>query len=240
MNPQWKEKLIDGRQLMLLLVLGRMFSMMTYSPGKEAVPGSVTLAAQLPALAAELALLFPAFWLVGRLGGKGLLEAALERSPLTGRFCTLVCLGVCWLQAAQTITVQTDFLTGTIYRLPHRMGLLLALWGGILYVVWLGLESFARLSVGVFAVFVLLVAALALQGIPNLDPMNLHNPLAEGFAPLAKGGALSVARCGELSAAVLLIPAVRDKTHGWSVKACLLWTGFTLAVSFLTLTVLGN
>ena len=46
MNPQWKEKLIDGRQLMLLLVLGRMFSMMTYSPGKEAVPGSVTLAAR--------------------------------------------------------------------------------------------------------------------------------------------------------------------------------------------------
>ncbi|MBP0963461.1 MAG: GerAB/ArcD/ProY family transporter, partial [Oscillospiraceae bacterium] len=113
-------------------------------------------------------------------------------------------------------------------------------WGGILYVVWLGLESFARLSVGVFVLFVLLVAALAVQGVPNLDPMNLHNPLAEGFAPLAKGTALSVARCGELSSAVLLVPAVRDKAHRWSAKACLLWTGFTLVVSFLTLTVLGN
>lgn len=240
MNPHWKEKLIDGRQLMLLLVLGRVFSMMTYSPGREAVPGSVTLAAQLPALAAELALLAPSFWLVRRLGGKGLLEAAFDRSRFAGRFCALVCLVACWLQAAQTITVQADFLTGTIYRLPHRIGLIVALWGGILYVVWLGLESFARLSMGIFAVFVLLVAALTIQSIPNLDLMNLQNPLEGGIVPLTGGTALSVARCGELSAAVLLIPCVRDKNQRWSSKACLVWTGFTLVVSFLTLTVLGN
>jgi hypothetical protein len=238
-TPYRNEPLIDGRQMMLLLVLGRMFSMMTYSPGKEAVPGSVTLAAQLPALAAELALLAFSFGLMRHWGG-GLLETAFGRSRPAGIFCAVVCLAVCWLQAAQTITVQADFLTGTIYRLPHRIGLIVALWAGTLYVVWLGLESFARLAMGVFVVFVLLAAALAIQGLPNIDLLNLHNPLEEGVVPLAKGAALSVARCGELGAAVLLSPTVRGKAGNAAAKAGVIWTGFTAAISFLVLTVLGS
>ena len=240
MTPQWNRKLIDGRQLMLLLVLGRMFSMMTYSPGKEAVPGSVTLAAQLPALGLELLLLTPVFWLLTHFEGEGLLELARRSSPAAGRFCALLCLGACWLQSAQTIAVQADFLTGTIYRLPHRFGLIAALWIGSMYVVWLGLESFARLSLGVFAAFLLLVAALVIQGLPNIDLINLHNPLGEGVMPLVKGTGLTLSRCGELSAAALLVPAVRDNAKKWAAKACLLWTGFTLLLSFLVLTVLGS
>ncbi len=240
MNGEWNKKLIDGRQLMLLLFLGRMFSMMTYSPGKEAVPGSTALAAQLPALVVEIALLCPAILLVRRLGSKGVLESAYQKNSLLGHFCALAGFVFCLLQTARTLTVQTDFLTGTIYRLPNRLGLMLALWCGIVYAVWLGLESFSRLGTGVFLVFVLLAAALAIQAVPNIDPINLHHPLENGPKALVQGAAVAVSRCGELAAAVLLLPAVRDNAGRWTVRAALLWTAFTLLVSFLVLTVLGN
>jgi len=240
MNREWTCRQIDGRQLLLLLFLGRMFSMMTYSPGKEAVSGTVTLAAQPLALLMEITLLFPVFFVLRRFKQDDLLGSAYAKNKFAGHFCSAAALLFCQLQAAQAITVQTDFLTGTIYRLPNRMGILLALWGGILYAVWLGLESFARLSMGVFVVFVFLAAALTIQVFPHIDLVNLHHPLEQGFRPILQGAALSVSRCGELAAAALLIPTVRGKSVRWSVCAAPLWTGFTILVSFLTLTVLGN
>lgn len=240
MNLHWNEKLIDGRQLLLLLVLGRLFSMMTYSPGKEAVPGSVTLAVQLPALGLELALLLPTIWVLRHFGADSLLGLAYRKNALTGHFCALLGLAFCILQAAHTLTVQADFLSGTIYRLPSRTGLLLALWAGVLYAVWLGLESFSRLGMGVFLAFGLLAAALVVQSLPRIDLINLHSPLEGGLSPILQGTLLSTARCGELGAAVLLFPSVRRDAGGWSARAAFMWTGFTLLLSFLTLTVLGN
>ncbi|MBR5559294.1 MAG: GerAB/ArcD/ProY family transporter [Oscillospiraceae bacterium] len=240
MNSLRSQKLIDDRQLLMLLFLGRMFSMMTYSPGKEAVPGTVTLAAQPLALLAEAALLLPAFWVLRRCKQDDLLGAVYRKNRFAGHFCAVAAMLVCQLESARTITVQTDFLTGTIYRLPNRMGLLLALWAGILYAVWLGLESFARLSMGVFVVFVFLEGALAVQALPHIDLINLHNPLEQGFVPILQGAALSVGRCGELAAALLLIPAVRGKAIKQTAVSALLWTLSTAFVSFLVLTALGN
>ena len=240
MNPHWNEKLIDGRQLMLLLVLGRLFSMMTYSPGKEAVPGSVTLVAQLTALGLELLLLLPTIWVLWHFKSGDLLGLAYRKNTLTGQFCAILGLTASALQAAHTLTVQADFLSGTIYRLPSRIGLLLALWAGVVYAVWLGLESFSRLSMGVFLVFGLLVIALLVQSLPRIDLTNLHSPFEDGIKPILQGTFLSVGRCGELGAAVLLFPTVRKNAGRWSARAALVWTGFTLLISFLTLTVLGN
>jgi len=240
MNPHWNEKLIDGRQLMLLLVLGRLFSMMTYSPGKEAVPGSVALVSQLSALGLELFLLLPAILVLRHLGGDDLLGAAYQKNAFTGHFCALLGLAATVLLAANALTSEADFLSGTIYRLPSRTGLLLALWAGVLYAVWLGLESFSRLSMGVFLAFLVLAAALLVQALPHIDPLNLHSPFEDGVKPILHGTLLSTARCGELGAAVLLMATVRGKAGQWSARAAFLWTGFTLLVSFLTLTVLGN
>lgn len=240
MNPHWQEKLIDGRQLMLLLVLGRMFSTMTYSPGKEAVPGSVTLVSQLFALGLELLLLTPLFLVARRSKGRNTHDLALCKNTPAGHFCALLGLVFSSFQAAQTLTVQADFLAGTIYRLPSRSGLLFALWGGVIYAVWLGLESFSRLSMGVFLVFILLTAVLFLQSLPRIDFINLHNPFGDGIRPIVRGTLLSAARCGELGAAVLLFPSVRKSPARWTAGATFVWTGFALILSFLVLTVLGN
>lgn len=235
-----EEKLIDGRQLGLLLFLGRMFSMMTYAPGREAQPGAAALAAQLPALALELLVVWFAFWAVRRCGGGGLLAAAFGRSRALGRCCAAVGLVFCAAQGALTLTVQTDFLTGTIYQQQGRLGLLLALWGGVLYAVWLGLEAFARMSMGVLALFGLLALALVMQTAPAIDLLNLRHPLEEGWAAVAQSAALNLSRSGELGAAVLLIPAVRDKADRWTVRACLGWRAASLLFAFLGLTVLGS
>ncbi len=240
MNDPQTQKLIDGRQLFLLLFLGRMFSMMTYAPGKEAQPGSVALAAQLPALALELAVLLLAFWAARRCGRGGLLQAAFARSRLLGLLCTGVCLVFYIMQAAQTLTVQTDFLAQTIYQLPSRLGLLLALWGGIVYAAHLGLESFARMSVWVCLAFVVLTLLLALQAAPGINWLNLHDPREQGLTGLAQSAALNLSHSAELGAAVLLVPAVRDNSRRWAVSACLAWRGVCLLFAFLVLGVLGS
>jgi len=240
MNPKWNRACIDGRQMLCLLVVGRVFSVMVYSPGKTAVDGTVTLAAQLPALAVELLLLVPWFRASKRLGRSDLPHVLCAKSPAAGRLCAAVCLGFCLFLAVHSLTVQTDFLTGTIYHTAGRGGILLALWAGTVYGVWLGPEAFARLSMGVFVLLALVLAGLAVQVLPQIDLLNLHHPLVGGGISLLQGTLTSVGRCAETGTALLLLPQVRKDGSRWARRSVLFWTGATAAVAFLTQTVLGN
>ena len=88
MNPKWNRACIDVRQMLCLLVVCRVFSVMVYSPGKTAVDGTVTLAAQLPALAVEFLLLVPWFRASKRLGRSDLPHVLCAKSPVAGRLCS--------------------------------------------------------------------------------------------------------------------------------------------------------
>lgn len=240
MKLKWNEACIDGPQMLFLLVLSRVFSVMVYSPGNEAVPGTVTLAVQLPALALTLGLMLPWFWAAKKWGRSDLPRAVDEVCPLLGKLCAALCLLFCLLNAARTLTVQTDFLIGTIYRAAQPAPLLLALWAAALYTVRLGPEAFARLGLGVFVFLGAVLVCLALQLLPQIDLLKLSLPRGELPSLAVRGTLLGISRSSETAAALLLLPQVRRDGVRWAKRAACLWSALTAAVAFLTQTVLGN
>jgi len=236
MRQPWK-RLIDGRQLALLLFVGRMSAAAAWAPGAAA--GPVQLAAQLPALGLELGLLAPAFWVLRRAGRPDLLGCA--RCSGKGAGLAAAALGwlFCVVQAARAIDGQARFLAGTAGSPFGGPGMYFALWAVMLYMAWLGLEAVARLSLGAAVGFAAALAALGAFALPRLDALNLAGLLRPG-AELGRAGLNYALDCGQVGMAILLAPAVRGPARRWGAAACALWSGGQCLLIGLTLAALGR
>ncbi len=240
MRIQMGEKLIDQKQLLILLVVSRMASLTAFSPAAGAVEGTAVLLSQIPSLIIQLLLLLPAWWVVGRWGGSDLLDCMVSQNATLGKPVVLLCWLFCLYQTASGIFSQAQFQTTTLYPGDSPLPLIIALLVGVGYMVYLGLEGTARLSLWAFCLFAILIVAITLPTLHLINPLNLRSPLANGVGEVLWAAWRTALQSPELAAAVLLMPVVRGKAGRFSAIACGVWTLLLSAITFLILGVLGN
>ncbi len=240
MQTTMGQKLIDPKQLFVMLVVSRMAALTAFSPDGGAVEGTAVLLSQLPSLLMQLFVLLPAWMVVGRWGGSDILDCIACQNPAIGKICALLAWVFCIYQTATTLFMQALFQTTTLYPQASPLPLMLALLVGAGYMVYLGLEATARLSLWTLCLFLILLVAIATASFHLINPANLRSPLANGAWEVVWAGGRTALQSPELGAAVLLIPTVRGKAGRHSAAACVVWTLLLAGITFLTLTVLGN
>ncbi|MDD3192405.1 MAG: GerAB/ArcD/ProY family transporter [Oscillospiraceae bacterium] len=231
---------ISSWQLAVLLFLSRIMQFfLAVSP--EGQPGALTAALLLPAsMAASILLLLPAYFLLRKNRGKGILDLAGERWGKLGAICSAAFFFFSLCVLVQTASAFSYFLTSTAYpdTSPWLFILLLFAVGG--YAASMGYEPTARFGAFVFAA---LIAALLFTGFslwPQAHWAFLRPPAGDSlqsqlqlFARLTLGNV-------ETAALLFLIPAVNEKQKSVFWKWNLLTFGVGEGAILFTAAVLGD
>ena len=232
---------IDTRQMVLLLFVCRAFTLMAFVPQTgEQVGGSTVIAAAPVSLIFYLLILIPVFHVLKTWGGRDILDCAYQQNRWLGRICAFFAWLFCIYQCLYTLYNQDIFLTSTIYTRESSRAIMFILSLAALYMARLGLESFSRLSLGIFIAYLVLLTMVIIAVAPDVDPLNLRNPFEDGAAPLFLTAARSVAVNGEIAAIVLLAPLVRGNLKKPCIALGGMWMTAMMLLAFATLTVLGD
>ena len=231
---------ISGPQLVAALSASQVFTLFTYVPSRQSVPGQVTLLA-IPLSAAACWLLAAPLLRMRRTCGPDLLaECGRLGRPFAGAAALLLGL-FCLLQAAGGCAHFAFFMTSSVYQTASRwlfICVLLAVGG---YAASLGAEAVFRAGSLLFAFLLAVVVLMLAALLPELHLRQLYNPLAQGWEPLARSTVRSAAQNAELVLLALLLPRCGPGRDGWRLAGLLGVTAlFYELFTFATLTVLGD
>lgn len=226
-------------QLVMLLVLCRLFVLFTYTsrPGTNLSGPAALVAVPLAALGA-LVLLAP-FFLLRRRAGNDFLTAAYRVGKPFGAAVTAACGLFCVYMAASTAGHFSFFLVSTVYQNAKQWVFTLLFLLASAYSAALGLEAFSRAGGFFFAVAMAAGALLLFALLPEADLVNLSSPFADPGA-LATGTLRGIAGNADILLFLLLFPRVR----GGSGKTALWWVGISAVIwwvlCFFVVTALGD
>lgn len=232
---------IDTRQLFILLVLSRIFHLLTYVPRSgTSVNGSAMLLSFIVSTGFILIAFLPMWVMISRRGDSQIIDYAQEISPALARITAFIFGIFCLFVAVETVSNFIYFLTSTVYVSWPVFWLAILFTVVCAYGAAMGLEAMARVG---FYLFIVTIAAgifIAVALIPRYNSLWLISPLEEGVSPVMKGAV------GSFSTTFELIPfyLLASKTKGSKPKTFLLWAVVMLLIyeliGIMLLTSLGD
>lgn len=234
------ESAISSWQLAVLLFLSRVMQFFLAAPQKEQ-PGALTAALLLPvSVVASALLLLPAYFLLRRHPGKGLLDIAGENWGRIGVVCPAAFFLFSLCVLIQTTCAFSYFLTSVAYAQtsPWLFILLLLAVGG--YTASMGYEPTARFGSFVLVAFVIALLFVGISLWPQAQWEFLRPPSYDGwqnqmflFINLTLGNV-------ETAALLFLIPAVNQNKGSVFWKWSLLSMVALAAIFLFTAAALGD
>lgn len=231
---------IGSWQLAILLFLSRTMQFFLASPVKEQ-PGPVTTALLLPVSALLTGLLLvPAYCLMRRAEGKGIVDLAIQRWGKWGLLCPALYFLFSLCVLVQTSSAFAGFLTSVVYpdTSPWLFLLLLMAVGG--YTAAMGYEPAARFGGFVFLAF---VGAVVFAGIclwPQARLEYLPPPAYDSWQSQLRLLITLTLGNVETAALLFLIPVVNQEKKSVFWKWSLLSVAILEGVFLFTAAVLGD
>ncbi|MBC8545547.1 GerAB/ArcD/ProY family transporter [Clostridiaceae bacterium NSJ-31] len=188
-----RNTIISSKQVVLLLVLFRVFDLLTFVPQIGGRQNGATVMLALPFSYLLLALiLVPALLLLrGRREGN-VVDCALALNPAAGKVLAALLFLFSVFAAADTVSNFEFLLTSAIYPETPSLFFVLTFTAVCLYGAFLGLEPVARVNTFVFVLFVGALVFISASVLPKSDFVYLKNPLQGGLSAVW-GHALSAA-----------------------------------------------
>ena len=164
---------ISPAQLVMLLLLCRLFVLFTYTSRSENnLSGPAVLAAVPLAAAGALLMLLP-FFLLRRKAGGDMLTAFWRVGRPFGAALTAACGLFCVYMAASTAGHFSFFLVSTVYQNAKQWVFVLLFLLAAAYAAALGLEAFSRAGGFFFAAAMAAGALLLFALLPEVDLLSL-------------------------------------------------------------------
>lgn len=201
-----QKKYIGWGQLLLLLLMCRVFTLMTFVPFARDGDGlSLRLAAAAVSAGVQAVLLIPAVLLK-----RSVTETLLEKNRVCGIIAAALYLLFFLFYTANCLLHFQDFLNARFF--PNADS---TVWIGVLllicvYCACLGTEALGRSAVLLFWIFAAALIAMAVTSANEADAANLYFekfPAANLFSAVLD----DLARSGEICAAAFLAGRVRDR-----------------------------
>ena len=238
-----KQKLreISPVQLVLLLLISRLFLLMTFTPRTGETEGSVALAGILGGLLIALIAGVPVLLLYRRTGC-WLLEAG-ERIGSGMSFAIGMAFGpFCIAQASMTMMRFGIFMISAVYPNAEPWMFIIGLAVAGTYAARLGLEPVARLGLPVVVATVLAFGLMCIGLWSYIRWEQVITPLYHGWGAVGRSSLLNAASYGEAVLFLLLIGRV--KNAGGGKKIWCGWLAFSAVAmalfALLVLTALGD
>lgn len=235
-----KKNYIGWGQLLTLLLICRIFTLMTYVPLiAEGYSMSVQIIAAGISSVIQAIALIPAIVLHSRVPGGAVTGIAFSKNRFLGGISALLYFIYFFSYGINGLINFKRFLTGAFF--PHANGYVLAavLLAFCVYCASMGIEGIARSSLIVLAAFVIMLIMMSANSAKDFDPLNYY--FDRGF-----GGSLfsaiteDLVRNGEIVAVIFLSKHIKNNLKSGVlgfVAAKLLILEF---VSVLIIGVLGN
>lgn len=201
-----QKKYIGWGQLLLMLLMCRVFTLMTFVPFARDGEGlSLRLTAAAVSAAVQAVLLIPVVLLK-----RSVTETLLENNRICGVIAAALYLLYFLFYTANSLLHFQNFLNSRFF--PNADSIL---WIGVLllicvYCACLGTEALGRSAVMLFWIFAAALIAMAFSSVGDADAVNLY---LEKFSPsnLASAVLDDLARSGEICLAAFLAGRVRDR-----------------------------
>lgn len=201
------EKIIDGGQMVSVLFLGRVFSILLYSPvGGTHQNGTAIMLGSLLGFGLQVLVVLLCQELYNRCQCSNILGAALEQGRVQG----IATAGLFWLAlgyyAVYSIANFEYFLTSAAYPRQSTPMIILAFTLCAGYAAYAGLEAFGRMAVILAVGFALVLGLIFLTLLPDIDWVNLRSPFDEGVKGITGAAGFSLASGSEILALFLVAP----------------------------------
>lgn len=232
---------ITVSQFFVMLFLSRLFTFFTVIPGiSRQTGGTAVLVSTLVFAAFALFVMLPVFFILRKRQGQGIIEYAYQKSDAAGIVCATFFALLSLAAVVDNVVHFEMFITTAVYP-DERSGLFIVLFTlTVMYLVWMGLESFARLSgallLGLLFSFVVIAVSLTRE----FSTVALVSPFMQGTGEILRGGAATLNETGELFLILLFIPYLKG-----NVKKGFLWWLIALvaaleALMLITLCTVGD
>lgn len=201
---------IDSSQLVILLILSRIFTLLTFSSHAR---GSRTIYIEMVgcvgAVILQLIVLIPTFILLKRNKECGIIECSFKVNKYYGIAVTTLYLLLMIFQVSNTTSSFEFFMTTAIYPTASAWVFILFFILAVSYAAYMGLEAFSRM--GGFVAIAVMVGTVILV-LSNWSQMNLvyfQNPFHDGIMPVLESTYQQANVSLEIILYLLLIPYVK-------------------------------
>ncbi len=185
-------------------------------------------------------LLLPAYLLLRRHPGQGVLECAYTLTGGFGRVFAIIYYIFFLSMGVNTVTDVEFFLTSTVYNFDSKLLILLLFSLLIYYAVCRGIEPLGRVATVVCALFLALAVLLVLFLSPQFNPTHFYSPLYGGLSPYLKKLPVILSQNNIFIPMLFLAPFLRKRHVASFVSANFIHLAVAEALIFSSVAVLGD
>ena len=231
---------ISGGQLIILLVISRMFSMFTYKPTVYNISATAAAAAVLVSIFINFMIFLPTLSILKKYKGRNVSDCAYLSLGSAGKIYNFFVLIVCLFLSVECITQFDIFMTSTIYVDASPAFFIIPIIIAAIYICRLGIESMARMAGFIFSGLIITITIIIVAVSPEISTVWV-----EGAGRGDVTGFFEVLRENVFGATEIIPFMILASYTKQSYKKSIVWfcviTGVLFEViSFLTFTVLGN
>lgn len=182
-----RNTLIDSKQIVMLMVMFRIFNLLTFAPQMGSLENTASAMIALPVSHLLLALiLLPAALLLNRYKECNIVDCALQLNKITGKVLAVLLFLYTAFVAANTISNFEFLLTSVIYPQTSPIFFILTFTAVCAYGAFMGLEPVTRVNTFVFFLSLAALVFISIAVLPSVNFVYLQNPMYEGAAAVAK------------------------------------------------------
>ncbi|WP_312640619.1 GerAB/ArcD/ProY family transporter [Hydrogenoanaerobacterium sp.] len=228
-----RNTLIDGKQIVMLLVMFRVFNMLTFVPQMQGVQNAATVMLALPfAYLLLILILLPAALLLNRHRESNIIDCALKLSKPAGKVLGVLLFLYAVLIAADTVSNFEFLLTSVVYPETKSIFFILTFTAVCVYGAYMGLEPVTRVNTILFFISLFSIIFISVAVLPDAEFVYLQNPLYGGVAPVAKHALSACFANFDVVLWLLLAPDLKGNLN----KNFVYWTILSLfAVEYLVM-----
>ncbi len=231
---------ISSGQLIILLIISRMFSMFTYKPTAYNISATSAAAAVLVSVFINFMIFLPTLAILKKYKGRNISDCAYLSLGSVGKIYTFFVLAVCLFLSVECLTQFEVFMTSTIYLTASPVFFVIPMIIAAIYICRLGIESMARMANFIFYGLIVTIIIIIVATAPEINTV-----WAEGANTSDIGGFLELVRENVFGATEIIPFMILASNTRHSHKKTIVWfciiTGVLFEIiSFLTFTVLGN
>ena len=231
---------ISSSQLIILLIISRMFSMFTYKPTAYNLSATAAAVAVLVSVFINFMIFLPTLSLLKMYRGRNISDCAYLSLGSAGKVYTFFVLAVCLFLSVECLTQFEIFMTSTIYLTASPVFFIIPMIIAAIYICRLGIESMARMANFIFYGLIATIIIIIVAVLPEINTV-----WAEGAGRNDVGGFFELVRENVFGATEVIPFMILASNTRHSHKKTIVWfciiTGVLFEIiSFLTFTVLGN
>ena len=231
---------ISSGQLIILLIISRMFSMFTYKPTSYNISATSAAVAVLVSVFINFMIFLPSLAVLKKYKGRNLSDCAYLSLGSAGKIYTFFVLAACLFLSAECLTHFEVFMTSTIYLTASPVFFVIPMVIAAIYICRLGIESMARMANFIFYGLIATIVIIIIATAPEINTV-----WAEGAGANDIGGFFELVRenvfgATEVIPFMILASNARHSHKKTIVWFCIITGALFEIISFLTFTVLGN